>query len=373
MQRTTRYAGGDVDQGALPAAGGAPVSKRIWDPSSALMAVIGVVMLSSTATAVEPLGTPDPALIEYPSGLPPSEAEVALGRALFFDPILSSNRQQSCASCHIPERGFGDGQAKSLGASGTTLPRNTPHLYNLAWNVVFGWDGAAESLEEQALRPIMNPDEMDMSLANVLARLQATVRYRAKFRDAYGDEAISADRIASALAAFQRTLITRNSPLDRYLAGEHHALSDAARRGLKLFEGKANCIKCHDGPHLTDQSFHNIGVDSGDPGRAQIDTASGLIGAFKTPGLRNVALTAPYMHDGSLESLEDVIRFYNRGGDRQAHLSKLIEPLQLRDDEIQDLAAFLHALTDPIPVQGPVSRNNMSGPETGRISRQQPN
>lgn len=332
----------------------------------------GLLGLCVPVVVAEPLGTPDPGLIEYPSGLPPSDAEIGLGRQLFFDPLLSANRQQSCASCHIPERGLGDGLVTSTGATGVRLQRNTPHLYNLAWNVVFGWDGASGSLEEQALRPIMNPDEMDMSLSNVIRRLEDTPDYRVAFARAFGDGVISAERIASALAAFQRTLVTRNSALDRYLAGDPDALSDAAKRGMGLFEGKARCIKCHDGPNLTDQSFHNIGVDSGDPGRAQIDPSSGLTGAFKTPGLRNVALTAPYMHDGSLASLEEVIRFYNRGGDRKKYRSRLIKSLNLTGPEIQDLVEFLNALTDPVRVIRP-DRAGRNDPAAGRLVRLGPN
>lgn len=318
-----------------------------------LVIALGVAGLCLPAGAVEPLGTPDPALIDYPTGYPPSDVEIDLGRQLFFDPLLSANRQQSCASCHMPERGLGDGLVASTGASGNRLKRNTPHLYNLAWNVVFGWDGATGSLEEQTLRPIMNPDEMDMSLANVIGRLEGATGYRAAFARAFGDAEISSARIATALAAFQRTLITRNSRLDQYLAGDSDALSSAAKRGMNLFEGKANCSKCHDGPNFTDQSFHNIGVRSEDPGRIQVDPSSGLTGAFKTPGLRNVALTAPYMHDGSLATLEEVVRFYNRGGDHQEHRSKLIESLNLSEAEMRDLVEFLNALTEPVPVPRP--------------------
>lgn len=319
----------------------------------ALAAVTGSLWLIQAAFAVEPLGTPDPDLIEYPDGRPPSEAEIELGRQLFFEPQLSANGAVSCASCHDPEKGLGDAQATSVGASGARLRRNTPPLFNLAWNVVFGWDGASRSLDEQSLRPIMNPDEMGMSVAEMTGRLQGLADYPERFRETFGDSRISVERAASALAAFQRTLISMDSPFDRFVRGEAVAMPEAAVRGMKLFEGKANCARCHDGPNLTDQSFHNIGVDSDDPGRETVDPGSGLQGAFKTPGLRNVALTAPYMHDGSLETLEEVIRFYNRGGDRKAHLSSLIEPLDLSDAEMRDLVAFLHALTDPIEIRPP--------------------
>jgi cytochrome c peroxidase len=304
--------------------------------------------------ATEPLGTPNPATIEYPDGVKPDAKLIDLGRTLFFDKRLSGNQTQSCASCHSPAKGFGDGMALGHGASGDQLGRNTPALYNLAWNVVFFWDGRADSLEHQALGPIQAAKEMGMpSLTVLVQRLQAVAYYRDQFHQIFGTDTISADNLASAIAAFERTLISNHSAFDRYLAGDKSAMSAAAQRGRKIFEGQGQCTQCHDGPNFTDNSFHNIGIRTSDAGRAAIIKDTSLSGAFKTPGLRNVALTAPYMHDGSLANLEDVVRYYNKGGDVAGNRDKLMKPLHLSDGEEHDLVAFLESLTDPVAVAEP--------------------
>lgn len=321
----------------------------------ALQVALLPALFCSTAFAFEPLGTPRPETIEYPDGVAPATAKIELGRALFFDTRLSGNQKQSCASCHMPELGFGDGTSKGRGTMGGGLPRNTPHLYNLAWNVAFFWDGRAQSLEEQALGPIQAPGEMNMPLPRMIETLDKLTAYKAQFRDVFGSEEINPERVAQAIAAFERTLISRNAAFDRYQAGDRNAMSPEAVRGLALFTGKARCVQCHDGPNFTDNSFHNIGLGDADPGRAKIAKDPGLSGAFKTPGLRNVALTAPYMHDGSQKTLEDVLQHYNRGGKKTPHLDKLMQPLKLTDGEIRELIAFLGALTDPVRVDRPAS------------------
>lgn len=321
------------------------------------LALLPLLLGAGSSLAVEPLGTPDPAAIEYPDGLPPTPRVVELGRQLFFETRLSSDQQHSCASCHLPELGLGDGLRLGTGARGNRLARNTPPLYNLAWNVSFFWDGRANTLEEQALQPIQDPDEMNLSLEHMIRNLTQITAYRAQFEQAFGSGEISTERVAQALAAFQRTLNTTNSAFDRYLAGDRSAMSPEAVRGLKLFEGKANCMACHDGPNFTDNSFHNIGLGDKDAGRAKVVKDTKLTGAFKTPGLRNVALTAPYMHDGSLATLEDVMRHYNKGGKKSPHLDQQMKPLNLSEQEIQDLVAFMGALTDPVPVTRPAPLN----------------
>lgn len=303
--------------------------------------------------AVPPLGTPDLATIEYPDGAPPSTDEIELGRQLYFEPRLSGNGTMSCATCHNPDIGMGDGLAKGTGSKANRLGRNTPHIYNLAWSAVLFWDGRAASLEEQALGPIASPDEMDLPIEQAVARLAGIPGYREQFAKVYGASGVSAETLGKAIAAFERTLISRNSAFDRYHAGERSAMSPEAVRGLALFQGKANCIACHSGPNLTDDSYHNLGMADGDLGRGVLDAAPHLKGAFKTPGLRNAALTAPYMHDGSLGSLEAVVRFYDRGGDRPG-ADPLIKPLRLTDGEVRDLVAFLGALTDPVKVAVPI-------------------
>ena len=296
------------------------------------------------------LGVPDVATIDWPEGEPPTKAQVDLGRTLFFDQRLSHNQVQSCATCHNPDLGFSDGQAKGLGTFGKRLERNSPHLYNLAWSSALFWDGRATTLEEQALGPIQAPGEMGMDLPTLLTRLNAVPEYRKRFTAAYGAGDITAENIGKAIAAYERTIISANSAFDRYVKGNELALGIEAKRGLALFVGKANCIACHSGPNFTDDSFHNLGTHDADPGREKIVSGVTNARAFKTPGLRNVALTAPYMHDGSEQSLEAVIRFYNRGGDAPTP-DPLVRKLDLTDVEVSDLVAFLGSLTDPVALE----------------------
>ena len=311
-----------------------------------------VLLAFSRMVMAEPIGTPSLDDIEYPEEEPPSDLEVELGKVLFFDNRLSVNEQQSCATCHNPDLGFGDGMAKGIGTMGGILGRNTPHSYNLAWNVTFFWDGRASSLEEQALGPIEAAGEMNMPLDKLLPRLQAVEYYQKTFEAVYGN-GVTKENIGKAIAAFERTLNAMNTPFDQYMAGNKAAMGPEAIRGMELFKGKGNCTKCHDGPNFTDNSFHDIGVKGDDTGREAISGDASQKRAFKTPGLRNVIFTAPYMHDGSEGSLEDVVRFYNRGGDRKDGISNLIVPLKLSEQEIADIVAFLGALTDPIVVERP--------------------
>lgn len=298
------------------------------------------------------LGTPDVDDIEYPDDEPHSPREIELGKTLYFDTRLSKNKNQSCATCHNPELGLSDGLAKGIGSSGDIMGRNAPHVYNLAWGSTFFWDGRASTLEEQALGPIVSDVEMQMSAEDVLERLQAVPFYKQEFAEIYGE--LNFENLGRAIAAFERTLISDNSPFDQYIAGNKSALSPSAERGLALFVGKGNCVKCHDGENFTDDSFHNIGINSGDPGRFVIDPQPELKGAFKTPGLRNILFSAPYMHDGSLASLEQVVEHYNGGAASVANVSPLIEPLQLTPQEKADLVAFMAALSDPVVIERPV-------------------
>jgi cytochrome c peroxidase len=302
------------------------------------------------------LGTPDKDDIEYPDDEEPSAKEISLGKLLFFDTRLSSNYKQSCASCHNPDLGFSDGLAVSIGTMGATVSRNTPHIYNLAWSSTFFWDGRSSTLEDQALGPIAAAGEMNLPLDQVVPRLQQVKFYKDEFKKVYGEQGITLNTVARAIASFERSIISDNSPYDQYAAGNKSAMSPSAIRGLAVFEGKGNCANCHDGANFTDDSFHNIGISpiTTDMGRAEIDKTSGLKGAFKTPGLRNVVMTAPYMHDGSETSLEEVVRYYNQGGKHKEHLSALIKPLNLNEGEIADLVAFMGALTDPVIIERPM-------------------
>ena len=309
-----------------------------------------LIFLGSNSFAFEPLGIPDLDEIEYESSLDVNEAALDLGKTLFFDRRLSSNKSQSCATCHNPDLGFGDGMAKGLGAMGGKLGRNTPHLYNLSWNNRFFWDGRAKTLEEQALGPIQSKAEMNLDIPTLIKRLQKVPAYKLKFRRAFGNEGITAKTIAVALAAFENTIVVKNTPFDQYMKGNRNALSPSAKRGLKLFKNKARCVKCHDGPNFTDSGFHNIGVKSKDVGRFAVDPTPVFKGAFKTPGLRNTAFTAPYMHNGSIGTLEEVVRFYNKGGDRVRNKDKLMKKLKLSEQEIFDLVTFLGALSEKLTI-----------------------
>ena len=315
--------------------------------------------------------TPRPETIKYPGGKPPSSAQVELGRQLFFDKRLSANRLMSCATCHQLERGFGDGLRLSVGVTGKEMKRHTPHLFNLAWAPTLFWDGRAISLEDQALAPIQAPDELGLPIDEAVKRLEAVPDYRAAFAQLFPRSGVTPRAIAAAIAAFERTIMAADSAFDRYEAGETSALSASAVSGMALFFGRAQCSTCHSGPTFTDGLFHNTGVRGEDRGRAAFDRVGEFQmrpypffqtqKAFKTPGLRNVALTAPYLHDGSEPTLADVVRFYNQGGkDRptaaatSSGLSLDVRPLHLSDTEMADLVAFLESLTSPVTITRPV-------------------
>jgi cytochrome c peroxidase len=276
-----------------------------------------------------------------------TEARAQLGRRLFHDPALSRDNTVSCASCHQQQHGFAEPLAVSEGVDARVGSRNAPHLANLAWvRGGFFWDGSAATLEEQTIKPIENPLEMDLALDEAVERLAADESYVAAFDEAYG-QAPSDEALARALASFLRTLVSTHSPYDRFLAGES-ALSEAAQRGRTLFISKANCFHCHSEQTLTNDGYFNNGtfVESGDVGRQALTGRTGDLGKFRVPSLRNVAVTAPYMHDGSLATLRDVVDHYARGGNGHPSTDVQVEPLELTDAEKSDLLDFLDALTD---------------------------
>jgi len=275
---------------------------------------------------------------------------VALGQELFFDPILSSENDTSCATCHHPDKGFSDGLAAAVAADGSALKRNTPTLWNVGYAGLFFHDGRADSLEEQAMISLLESSEMNADPDATVAELQAIPEYVALFESAYGSAAdVTFENIHQALAAFQRSLTANDTPFDRYAAGDFDALTAAQRRGLSLFRsGATRCFECHANPTFASDTFRVIGVDSDDPGRAEI--AEGTAGAFRVPTLRNIALTAPYMHNGSVATLEEVIQFYADGGGRGLHdnedVDVFVQGFTLNEQEKEDLVAFLHSLTD---------------------------
>lgn len=276
-----------------------------------------------------------------------------LGERLFFDPILSANRTISCGSCHKPQFAFADTLAFSEGIHGIPTKRNTPALTNQSGRPSFFWDGRAASLEEQAKQPIISPDEMGLPIEDAVQRLNNDSGYVRAFRKLY-NSLPTEKNLLQALAAFERTLETANSPYDRYINGDDNAMSPEAVRGRLLFIGKANCSTCHSGEDFTADRFKNIGLYNGttlkDAGRFGITKDSAQMGFFKVPGLRNVAVTAPYMHNGMFKTLREVIAYYNKpdavvhdGIKRDLSLST---PLNLTDTEVNELEAFLTALTD---------------------------
>ena len=283
-----------------------------------------------------------------------STAERELGRALFFDSALSERGTISCASCHQPEHAFADPRRFSLGQAGEPLSRNTSTLVNRPLVGFQFWDGRALSLAAQAVHPLETPAEMGSSISEACGRLAALPAYPERFRGAFGTSEVTPCRLATAIAAFVASLSAPESDYERAKRGGH--LPGAVARGEALFAGEARCITCHKGPDFTDERFHNTGIawrsGSGDLGRGALTGRAEDLRAFKTPTLRELARTAPYMHDGSLQTLEEALQNYVRGSAREdPSLDPAIQPLQLWPDQIADLLAFLRALTDSRAVQ----------------------
>ncbi|HNE04072.1 MAG TPA: cytochrome c peroxidase, partial [Anaerolineales bacterium] len=286
---------------------------------------------------------------------PTTPEKVELGRLLFFDPVLSQNNDMSCASCHHPDMGFTDGNAQAIGADGEALPRSAMSLWNVAYNTTFFWDGRAASLEKQMETPLTSVDEMGSSPDDIVAEIKAIPEYVDLFEKAFGSsDAVTFENVTYAIAAFERSLVTNNSPFDRYAAGDVNALTPSQRRGLGLFRSAATrCFECHAAPTFADESFSVTGVPDlpgqpHDEGRKAIEP-SGLDGAFKAPTLRNIALTAPYMHNGVFNTLEEVVDFYAKGGGRDAGVADVdihVLGFELTEQEKADLVNFLYALTD---------------------------
>lgn len=292
---------------------------------------------------------------------PTTPAKVALGQRLFDDPRLSASSQIACASCHARELGFADGLRTSFGHDRQRGRRNAPSVATAAWARSLFWDGRSSSLEEQSLHPIVDAKEMAATLPVVTARIAQDPAYAQPFAEAFGSPGVDTDRIAKALAAFQRSLKPRSSRYSRFLGGQNRALSDQQLRGLHLFRTKAGCANCHSGPLLSDQSFHNLGLGfygraRQDLGRFEATGAPKDVAAFKTPSLLNVSRTGPWMHNGLFPTLDGVVAFYNAGGERprprpdQADdplfptTDALLAPRDLTREEREDLVAFLEAL-----------------------------
>ncbi len=322
-----------------------------------------------------------------PSDNPQSPAKIALGRKLFFDGRLSADGTVACASCHNPERAFTDGKPTSVGINGSLSQRNAPTVLNALYEKAQFWDGRVTTLEGQAVLPIVNRVEMGQpSLDTAVARVAAIDEYRQDFKQAFGQQPVNGQNLARAIAAYERTLVSFNSPFDRFIAGDRTAIDDSAQRGWDLFNGQARCNKCHaltdtrkDVTLFMDYDFHNIGIgiirhdvaalarqaeqviQSGDThalDRAALQTDMSALGrflvtkkesdtaSFKTPGLRNLLMTGPYFHDGSQVTLWDVMDHYNKGdGLQNPWLDEDMQPLALTERDIGDVVAFLASLT----------------------------
>ncbi len=352
------------------------MKRRLFTIMGAIVLLTGMIVLPARAGHLEPFKE-----IPIPKENPQTPGKVELGKKLFFDRRLSGDGTMSCVTCHDPEQAFTDGLPISLSYPTTRNWRNAPTLINAGlWQFLF-YDGRVRTLEDQALFPMMSAFEMNQNLDFMEEEVQAVPEYAAEFKKVFGGE-VTRERIAMALAAFQRTLVSVNAPLDRYLQGDTKALSKEAEKGLEIYRGKGRCVECHDGVLLSDQKFHALSVPENpellnnpqviatarfvakvyhfedyrtlneDPGRYLITKDKKDWKAFRTPTLREVSRTAPYMHNGVFQTLDEVIEFFDKGGGKG---NKALKPLKLTAAEKKQLKAFLvEALAgDPIKVKMP--------------------
>lgn len=323
-------------------------------------ALVGETRIVSVAPSEKPTGDKlrdeyrRPAFIPFPKDNPYTALKAALGKKLFFDTRLSAANLLSCAACHNPAYAWGDGQPTGVGHLMKRLDRRSPTVINAAYAQVFMWDGRADSLEAQALGPIEGDTEMALQLPELLRRLNGIAEYMPLFQAAFPGEGISAKTVARAIATYERTVVSGRTPFDAWVDGNETAISDSAKRGFALFNGKAQCSACHTGWRFTDDSFYDIGLASEDIGRGKfLEGIPKAIHAFKTPSLREIAARAPYMHDGSLPTLAAVVEHYDQGGIDRESRADLIKPLGLSVQEKADLVAFMKTLTgkaDPTTV-----------------------
>jgi cytochrome c peroxidase len=328
---------------------------KYWSKWRVLLLSLGFFQATPLAVAGDPAQYRGlykrPAEIPHPESNSYSKERYELGRVLFFDPRLSRSNWISCASCHNPGMGWSDGLPVAIGDGMKKLERRTQPLQNLAWSEIFMWDGRASTLEEQALAPVVSQVEMNLTIEELDQKIKAIKGYRTLFEKAYPGEGITGQTISKALANFERQLVSAQAPFDRWVEGDDDAINASAKRGFVLFNEKALCSKCHSGWRFTDDSFHDIGVPGDDLGRGRIlPMIPVLQNAFKTPGLRNLAQRAPYLHNGSEQTLADVITFYNQGGKaKRANQSEHIKPLGLNKAEMKDLLEFLNTLNSQDP------------------------
>ena len=286
--------------------------------------------------------------VQFPKSNPYSAEKTELGRLLYYDTRLSADNTVSCGTCHAPASAYTDGKPVSTGIRGQKGGRSAPSVVNRAYSLAQFWDGRAASLEEQAKGPIQNPIEMGETHEGVVKKLNGIAGYRALFKKSFGTEEVDIDKVAMAIATFERTLLSGNSAYDKFKAGDKKAMSAAQIRGLDVYLNKAKCDACHEGVAFTANAYHNIGVGMDKPnpdeGRYAVTKNPADYGAFKTPGLRDISRTAPYMHDGGLKTLEEVVDFYDKGGIPNKNLDEKIKKLNLTEVNKKDLVAFLKAL-----------------------------
>jgi len=309
---------------------------------------------SSIAALLRTYARPDAAARPVPADNAITPEKVALGQTLFFDPRLSNSGTISCSSCHDPAHGWQDGRPRGIGEHGMIQARRTPTLRDVAWGGPFFWDGRADTLEDQAKGPLSQADEMNLSPERAVATLRTIPAYAGAFARAYPGKGISVETMVGALASYERTLASGTAPFDRWVAGDGNAVSGAAKRGFVLFNTTARCAACHSGWRFTDDGFHDIGLPDADLGRGSVVPGLPILQhAFKTPTLRNVADRAPYMHDGSLATLEAVLDHYDHGYADRASLAPEMRRPPLSQRERADLMAFLRTLTSRDPAAPP--------------------
>lgn len=347
---------------------------------AALLAVAGWLTTSATVAdtkaggAAKTLAPLTPVAI--PADNPMTPEKIELGRTLYFDPRLSGDSSISCAKCHDPAKGFSNGVQMSDSYPGTKHWRHVPTVLNAAYLKTQFWDGRAGTLEDQAVGPIEAPIEMNQNFTHLVEKLSAIPYYRTMFKKVFNSD-VTMPNLAKAIAAFERTIVSKPGPVDKYLSGDKSALTATQIRGMELFTGKANCIACHNGQALSDGEFHTTGVPeidtlktdsdriatrhffatgqkfpnprnvNSDYGRELITKSAADKGKFKTPSLRELTHTAPYMHNGAFETLDDVIAFYEKGGGDHPNKDPLLKPFKLTDQERDDLISFLEALSSP--------------------------
>ena len=315
--------------------------------------LVGLVAGILSVASIDSLSAREKQVVELPLGLDPfkvpadnplTKAKIELGKQLYFDKRLSSDNTVSCASCHDPNKGWSNDAAFATGVDGQMGGRSAPTIINSAYFPLQFWDGRAKGLEGQALGPIANPIEMNLPIEKAIEKLNEIPGYKKQFKRVFRSE-ITADGIAKAIASFERTVLSGNAPYDKFKAGDESALSPEAKRGMDLFFNKAKCSACHKGHSFTDLAFHNIGVgydkDKPDPGRFAVTNQEGDRGRFKTPPLRDIHTSPPYMHDGSVKTLKEVVEFYNKGGIKNAQLDEDMKPLKLTEQEVADLVTFM--------------------------------